>query len=88
MEKVVIMASNNSHKVTELREKLKKYGITILSQKEAGYDIEVDETGETFRENATLKAEAIYNLSHKPTIADDSGLEVNAIGGMPRSTFT
>ena len=83
MKKEIILASNNAHKVTELKEKLKKYGITLLSQREAGYDIEVDETGETFKENAIIKAEAIYNLSHKPTIADDSGLEVDAIGGKP-----
>lgn len=83
MKSVYILASNNEHKAVELKEKLKKYGISLLTQREAGYDIEVNETGETFRENAVLKAEAIYSKSHKPTIADDSGLEIDALGGMP-----
>lgn len=83
MEEILILASNNEHKAIELREKLQRFGIKLLTQKEAGFDIEVNETGETFKENACLKAEAIYSLSHKPTIADDSGLEVDAIGGRP-----
>ena len=83
MEKVFILASNNEHKAIELREKLKAFGIKLLTQREAGLEIEVDENGATFEENAIIKAEAIYNLSHKPTIADDSGLEVDAIGGKP-----
>lgn len=83
MSNILILASNNEHKVTELKEKLKAFGIEVLSQKEAGIDIEVDETGTTFKENAILKAEAIYNLSKKPTIADDSGLEVDYLNGQP-----
>ncbi len=83
MEEIFILASNNEHKAIELRKKLQKYGIKLLTQKEAGFNIEVDETGETFKENAMLKAEAIYNLSNKPTIADDSGLEVDALDGQP-----
>ena len=83
MEKVFVLASNNAHKVDELREKLQKYGIKLLSQKEAGIEIEPDETGDTFRENAIIKAEAVYQICHKPTIADDSGLEIDAIGGQP-----
>ena len=83
MLKTIILASNNNNKVVELKEKLKPYGIEVKSQKEAGFDIEVDETGTTFEENAILKAEAIYNLSKTPTIADDSGLMVDAIDGAP-----
>ena len=83
MKKTIILASNNAHKVVELKEKLEPYGIDVLSQKEAGFNIEVDETGTTFEENAMLKAETIYNISKMPTIADDSGLMVDAIGGQP-----
>ena len=83
MKKTIILASNNEHKLVELREKLRPFGIEVLSQREAGYDIEVDETGTTFEANAELKAEAIFRLSHTPTIADDSGLMVDAIGGQP-----
>lgn len=81
--KYTILASNNAHKLDELKEKLKPFNINVISQKEAGYDIEVDETGETFKENAILKAEAIYNLSKMPVIADDSGLEIDALDGKP-----
>lgn len=79
----IILASNNKNKLVELKEKLKKYGIEVVSQKEAGYDIEVEETGTTFEENATLKAEAIYEKSKMPVIADDSGLEIDALNGAP-----
>lgn len=79
----IILASNNKNKLRELKEKLNKFKIEVISQKEAGYDIEVDETGTTFEENAILKAEAIYKLSGKPVIAEDSGLEVDYLDGMP-----
>ena len=83
MEKIFVLASNNEHKAVELREKLQRFGIKLLTQKEAGIEIEPNEDGETFRDNAIIKAETIYNICHKPTIADDSGLEIDAIGGQP-----
>lgn len=79
----LILASNNKNKLKELKEKLSKFNIEVISQKEAGFDIEVDETGTTFEENAILKAEAIYNEIRKPVLADDSGLEIDALGGQP-----
>lgn len=79
----LILASNNKNKLKELKEKLSKFDIEVISQKEAGFDIEVDETGTTFEENAILKAEAIYNEIRKPVLADDSGLEIDALGGQP-----
>ena len=75
MKKTIILASNNNNKVVELKAKLAPYGIEVLSQKEAGFDVEVDETGTTFEENAELKAEAIYKLSNVPTI-DKGGTHV------------
>lgn len=79
----IILASNNQNKLREMREKLRDYEMSVISQKEAGFDIEVEETGRTSAENATLKAEKIYELSGKPVIADDSGLEVDSLDGAP-----
>ena len=79
----MILASNNAHKMTEMRAILADLGVELLSQSEAGCDFEVDETGETFEENAYLKAAAVTKATGKPAIADDSGLEVDALGGEP-----
>jgi len=79
----IILASNNEHKLKEIRAKLKNGDIKIISQKEAGFDFEVEETGTTFEENAIIKAEAIYNLIKKPVLAEDGGLEVDALDGAP-----
>lgn len=81
--KELILATNNKNKVSEMKEKLSKLGINVLSQSEAGINIDVDETGETFKENAKIKAEAIYNLVKKPVLADDSGLCIDALDGAP-----
>ena len=83
MIKKVIVASNNKHKIKEIKAKLSNMNIEVLSQKEAGYDIEVDETGTTFEENSMLKAKTIYNLAKQPVIADDGGLEVDFLDGRP-----
>ena len=66
-----------------MREKLGAFGIQVISQKEAGINIDVEETGTTFEENATLKASTIYDIIKKPVIADDSGLEIDALDGAP-----
>ncbi len=78
-----ILASNNEKKLKELREILGDMGITVRSQREAGCNFEVDETGETFAENARLKAEAVTRATGKAAIADDSGLCVEALDGRP-----
>ncbi len=79
----IILASNNQNKLKEISEKVKQFNIKIISQKEAGFNIEVEETGKTFEENAILKAEAIYKTLGIPVIADDSGLEIDALNGEP-----
>ena len=79
----IVLASNNLNKLKEMKEKLKQFGYKVISQKEAGFDIEVEETGKTFEENAILKAQAIFNQLKKPVIADDSGLEIDVLDGMP-----
>ncbi len=79
-----IIATNNAHKLTELKEILIPFGIDALSAKEANVNLsEVEETGKTFEENAELKAVAAYKLTGMPTIADDSGLMVDALNGEP-----
>lgn len=82
--KDLIIASNNKGKIQEIKEILKKYNLNIISQKEAGVDIEVDEDGSTFMENAYKKAYEIYKLKkHSIVMADDSGLMVDALDGAP-----
>lgn len=79
----MILASNNPHKLREFREILEPLGFQVISQKEAGIDIDPEETGETFEENSAIKARAVYNIAKCAVIADDSGLEVDALGGEP-----
>lgn len=79
----LILASGNRGKLREFREILEPLGVEIVSQKEAGYDLDVDETGSTFEENAYLKAAAICAASGLPAVADDSGLCVDALDGAP-----
>ncbi len=78
-----ILASNNKKKLVEMREILSDMGIELLSQREAGCDFEVDETGETFEENSFLKADAVTRATGLPAVADDSGLMVDALDGAP-----
>ena len=81
--KEIILATNNQNKVREMKQKLSAFGINVLSQSEAGVNIDVEETGETFKENAEIKATAIYELLKKPVIADDSGLCIDFLDGAP-----
>lgn len=80
MQKIVA-ATKNKNKVREFKEILPSFD--IITQEEAGVDIDVEETGTTFRENALLKAKAIFEKTGLPALADDSGLEVFALGGEP-----
>ena len=79
----VILASNNKHKLEEIKKILSPLGYELISQSEAGISIDVEETGTTFEENAALKARAIYKIAGEPVISDDSGLEVDFLGGAP-----
>jgi len=78
-----VLASNNPKKLKEMREILSELGIEVISQGEAGVNIEVEETGRTFEENALLKAAAVMEATGLPAVADDSGLMVDALGGAP-----
>ena len=79
----LILASNNKDKLREIREIMAGTGIEILSQREAGCDFEAEENGTTFEENARIKALAAMKATGLPCVADDSGLEVNAMGNGP-----
>ena len=79
----LILASNNKKKLTELREILSDMDVELLSQREAGCDFEVEETGTTFAENAYLKAKAVADATGLAAVADDSGLMVEALNGEP-----
>lgn len=80
--KDLIFASNNAHKLDEIRAMLPA-GFRLLSQSDAGFDLDVDETGKTFEDNAFLKAQALYEFAGITCFADDSGLEVKALKGQP-----
>ncbi len=79
----LILASNNKKKLRELGEILSDMDVELLSQREAGCDFEVEETGTTFAENAYLKATAVADATGLAAVADDSGLMVEALNGEP-----
>ena len=78
----LVLASHNKHKAEEIKNILGE-GFEIITQDEAGFSDEVVEDGVTFEENAIKKAETVMKATGLPTIADDSGLCVKALGGAP-----
>ncbi len=84
MEERIIFATGNEHKMEEIKEILKDLGLPIYSMKEVGIDIDIEENGTTFEENAMIKAEAIAKLLPEDIIlADDSGLEIDYLDKAP-----
>lgn len=79
----LVLASKNAHKLEEMQAILSALGVEVVSEAEAGVDVEVEETGTTFEENAFLKAHAVMEASGLPAVADDSGLCVDALNGAP-----
>lgn len=80
----LIVASNNAHKISEIKEMLSKFDLQVLSLKEAGINVDVEENGTTFMENALIKARAIKALCEdEMVLSDDSGLAVEALNGEP-----
>lgn len=80
---VIVIASKNANKVKEFEEAFKKSAIKVESLNAFENVPDVDETGQTFAENAMLKAAAIMAFTKLPVIADDSGLVVPALNGRP-----
>ena len=82
--KEIIVASTNQGKIKEIRAMLSEIGIDVKSISDVfDQEIDIEENGQTFKENALIKAQTICDIIHKPTLADDSGLEVNAMDGGP-----
>lgn len=79
----MVLASKNAHKLTEMSAILSQLGIEVVLESDVGVDVDVEETGTTFEENAALKATAVMKACGLPAIADDSGLCVTALGGGP-----
>lgn len=81
---IIVAATQNKHKIEEISAITEQFGMEIISRKDAGVpNFEVEEDGETFEENSEKKARVIMEACGKITIADDSGLMVDALGGAP-----
>src|SRR3989304_4071970 len=79
----LLIATNNPGKVREMRELLAGCDWEVVSPRDIGLDLEVAETGRSYAENARLKAEAFCRAAGLAALADDSGLEGDALGGGP-----
>lgn len=79
----VLIATNNAGKAKDFEALFKPFGIRVLTLKDLEEEIDVEETGTTFEENAILKAETVAKQLDKLVIADDSGLEIDALSGAP-----
>ena len=82
-KKIIVLATSNQHKVTEMNFLLSKYGYKIISLSDLNLKIDKEETGKTFQENALIKARDISSKTNYPVLADDSGLSINALNGFP-----
>ena len=78
----IVFATNNQHKLSEIRQILGSR-VEVLSLKDIGCDVDIPETGSTLEENALQKAQYVYDHYHIDCFADDTGLEVDALGGAP-----
>jgi len=78
-----VLASHNRGKLKEMQEILDELGVEVVLQSDLGLDLEPEESGATFAENAAIKAKAVMEASGLPAIADDSGLCVDALNGGP-----
>ncbi|MBP7213858.1 MAG: RdgB/HAM1 family non-canonical purine NTP pyrophosphatase [Anaerolineaceae bacterium] len=81
--KEILLASNNNHKFEELSAILSDLPIRLIKPADLKLNVEIDEKGNSYYENALLKAEAFYQLSGLPVLADDSGLEVELLNNEP-----
>ena len=83
MSEKFVLASHNPGKIKEMSSILARFVVEVVSPKELGITVDVEETGTTFAENTMLKAKAICAAAGLPAIADDSGLCVDALNGGP-----
>lgn len=83
MNNRIVFATGNEGKMREIRDILADMGTEIVSMKQAGISIDVEENGTTFEENAVIKAQAVAALTNDIVLADDSGLEVDYLNKEP-----
>lgn len=81
-KRTIVIASNNAHKIQEISHMLEDR-LNVISMAEAGFTDEIDENGETFEENAAIKARAVAKATGLCALGDDSGLSVDALDGAP-----
>ena len=81
--KPLLIATNNPGKLSEITDLLKSLPVRLASPRDLGIDLDVDEIGKTYEENARLKAAAFAQAAGMAALADDTGLEVDALGGAP-----
>jgi XTP/dITP diphosphohydrolase len=79
----VVVASGNKNKVQEIREVLKDSEYEVFSMREAGIEVDIEETGSTFEENALIKARFVSRVTGETAVADDSGLEIDYLDKQP-----
>lgn len=79
----LLIGTNNPNKIREIKNVLVVPGLHLLTVADLADPFEIEETGATFRENALIKAKTLFDRFHIPTIADDSGLEVDALDNRP-----
>ena len=83
MMKKIIFATTNKNKVREVNMMMEGFDVKLIPMSEMGIDVDIEETGTTFEENAIIKAKAICDLTGEIALADDSGLEVDYLDGAP-----
>ncbi len=79
----LLIATTNPGKITEISSLLSYGSVELVTPSDIGLHLDVDETGSTYRENAEIKALAFSQASNLPVLSDDTGLEVEALGGLP-----
>ena len=79
----IVLATHNRDKREELQEALSEFTVKILSLNDFPFIGEIEEVGQTLLENSMIKAKTVHNLTQLPVIADDTGLEVEALNGAP-----
>ncbi len=80
-KQTIVLASGNKHKIKEIGEMLPDFN--VVGYKDLGFDFEIEENGKTFYDNALIKAKAVSEALNLPALADDSGICVDALNGMP-----
>ena len=81
--RTLLLATTNEHKVDEFRTIFRDLPLTLLTLRDVQIDMDVEETGTTFAENAILKAQTYAQMANMLALADDSGIEIDALGGAP-----